>query len=51
MFVQNLITANEIKNYKLNEFPLVHGEKTEMKIAIKKLKNNQEKNNTFRWID
>ena len=35
---QNLITANEIKNYKLNEFPLVHGEKTEMKIAIKEIK-------------
>ena len=35
---KNLITNDEIKNYKLNQFPLVKGKKTEMKTAINKIK-------------
>ena len=35
---KNLITNDEIKNYKLNQFPLVKGKKTEMMTAIKKLR-------------
>ena len=35
---QNLVTANEIKNYKLNQLPLVKGKKTEMTNAINEIK-------------
>ncbi len=35
---KNLITNHEIKNYKLNQFPLVNGKKTEMMTAINKIK-------------
>ena len=35
---KNLITNDEIKNYKLNQFPLVKGKKTEMTTAITKIK-------------
>jgi len=35
---KNLISNDEIKNYKLNEFPLVNGKKTEMMTAINKIK-------------
>ena len=35
---KDLITDDEIKNYKLNQFPLVNGKKTEMTTAITKIK-------------
>ncbi len=35
---KNLITNDEIKNYKLNQFPLVNGKKAEMMTAINKIK-------------
>ena len=35
---KNLITNDEIKNYKLNQFPLVNGKKTEMTTAINRIK-------------
>ena len=35
---KNLITNDEIKNYKLNQFPLVNGKKTEMMTAITEIK-------------
>ncbi len=35
---KNLITNDEIKNYKLNQSPLVNGKKTEMMTAIDKIK-------------
>ena len=35
---KNLITANEVRNYKLNQFPLLKGKKTEMTIAINEIK-------------
>ena len=35
---KNLITNDEIKNYKLNQSPLVNGKKTEMTNAINKIK-------------
>ena len=35
---KDLITDDEIKNYKLNQFPLVNGKKTEMMTAITEIK-------------